>query len=172
MSRHHPAPDSDTMKELILMQAIINAYNLPPKFELAGKALKITAGAASSRYSRIKKKIEAAGEMYPLYQVGPDGKPLKSRRGRPPKKLRMALPVKPLPVTSVKEDDEDNDYDDDDEEELGEYLNTSKLRGVSTFKSYNHGNEDADEGDFIKIKSEFYNDDHQLEGSEDEMEHS
>ncbi|KAK6538921.1 hypothetical protein TWF694_010475 [Orbilia ellipsospora] len=168
MSRHHPAPDSDTMKELILMQAIINAYNLPPKFDLAAKALKITAGAASSRYSRIKKKIEAAGEMYPLYQVGPDGKHLNPRRGRPPKKLKIAVPVKPLIITQV-EDDENNDEND----ELKIFLNTTKGSGSQMAKSYDH-DEEYEEGEdddvYRKVKSEFEEERNQFEASEDKVE--
>ncbi|RVD86455.1 uncharacterized protein DFL_004729 [Arthrobotrys flagrans] len=64
MSRAHPAPDSDTMRELILMQAIINAYNAPPKFDIAAKALGITVKAVSGRYNRLKKKVEQAGVLH------------------------------------------------------------------------------------------------------------
>ncbi|KAK6526925.1 hypothetical protein TWF281_010121 [Arthrobotrys megalospora] len=109
MSRAHPAPDSDAMRELILMQAIINAYNLPPKFEIAAKALGITVKAVSGRYNRLKKKVELAGVLHPLYDVGEDGQPIKRGRGRPPKRLKVPVSDKVAPKILAPDDDEEDD---------------------------------------------------------------
>ncbi|KAK6508324.1 hypothetical protein TWF506_010419 [Arthrobotrys conoides] len=109
MSRAHPAPDSDTMRELILMQAIINAYNAPPKFDIAAKALGITVKAVSGRYVRLKKKVEAAGLTNPLYDVGEDGQPIKRGRGRPPKRLKALVADKVVPAILPQSYDDDED---------------------------------------------------------------
>ncbi|KAF3917726.1 hypothetical protein ABW20_dc0100869 [Dactylellina cionopaga] len=119
MSRVHPAPHSDTMKELIIMQAIINAYNLPPKFELAAKALGISVEAASGRYRRLKKKIETANALHPLYDVGSDGQPIKRGRGRPPKRPKIITSI-PSPAQNIGEDE-------DDEEEFEETTQLTKM---------------------------------------------
>ncbi|EPS42043.1 hypothetical protein H072_4059 [Dactylellina haptotyla CBS 200.50] len=145
MSRHHPAPNSDTMKELILMQAIINAYNLPPKFELAAKALKITTGAVSSRYSRLKKKIEAAGALYPLFDVGPDGKPIKRGRGRPPRKAKLPMSTTETAIVATMEDDEE-----DDEEMIDAPSTNGKSSGFESKKLDFRMPEDID----VKVKVE------------------
>ncbi|KAF3907912.1 hypothetical protein ABW21_db0203148 [Orbilia brochopaga] len=108
----HPAPDSDTMKELILMQAIINAYNLPPKFELASKALGITTKAVSGRYGRLKKKIETAATAFPLFDVDENGKPIKRGRGRPPKRQQIA---RTAPTILADDSEGEAQYEDDEE---------------------------------------------------------
>ncbi|KAK6333336.1 hypothetical protein TWF718_011151 [Orbilia javanica] len=99
------------MRELILMQAIINAYNAPPKFDIAAKALGITVKAVSGRYSRLKKKVEAASLSNPLYDVGEDGQPIKRGRGRPPNRLKnppISGRVAPMVFTQGYENDEDD----------------------------------------------------------------
>ncbi|KAK6349014.1 hypothetical protein TWF730_009774 [Orbilia blumenaviensis] len=97
------------MRELILMQAIINAYNAPPKFDIAAQALGITVKAVSGRYSRLKKKVEEARVLHPLYDVGEDGKPIKRGRGRPPKRPRVPVVNKMMPTVLAPNDDEDGD---------------------------------------------------------------
>ncbi|KAF3092355.1 hypothetical protein TWF569_004919 [Orbilia oligospora] len=109
MSRAHPAPGSDTMRELILMQAIINAYNAPPKFDIAAKALGITVHAVSGRYNRLKKKVEAAGLSHPLYDIGENGQPIKRGRGRPPKRLKTLASDKAVSAVLAQDHDDDED---------------------------------------------------------------
>ncbi|KAK6512225.1 hypothetical protein TWF481_001116 [Arthrobotrys musiformis] len=113
MSRAHPAPDSGPMRELILMQAIINAYNAPLKFDVAAQALGITIKAVSGRYNRLKKKVETAGILHPLsYDLGEDGKPIKRGRGRPPKRANLPVPSKAVPTVVMSNCDDDEDDED------------------------------------------------------------
>ncbi|KAK6354862.1 hypothetical protein TWF696_003993 [Orbilia brochopaga] len=115
------------MRELILMQAIINAYNIPPKFELASKALGITMKAVSGRYGRLKKKIEAAATAFPLYDVDENGNPIKRGRGRPPKRQQFAMAA---PTVLADEGEEE-----DDEEQISTTFETGKgAKGVKKRK--------------------------------------
>ncbi|KAJ6261296.1 hypothetical protein Dda_3965 [Drechslerella dactyloides] len=134
MSRPHPAPDSDTMKELILMQAIINAYNIPPKFELASKALKISKDAVASRYSRLKKKIEAAATAYPLYEVDENGNPIKRGRGRPPNRQRFSGPSSAPASNIVAAEDEDDEETYSTTAETGKGARNAKKRKLNDTK--------------------------------------
>ncbi|KAF3936750.1 hypothetical protein ABW19_dt0202031 [Dactylella cylindrospora] len=138
-----PPPNSEPMRELILMQAIVNSYNATPKWDAAAKALGLTQKAVIGRYRRLKEKVDAAGKLHPLHDVGPDGKPIKRGRGRPPKNRQFA--------TAKLVSSGDAEQDDEEALEANHNSSTKKL-GASKKRKFD---EDSDsEGGKGAVKSE------------------